>query len=146
MESSVAIAIGAISEVVVWCSPDSGSGGVVTSIKVSSSLVAGSVSHVADSSSVSSSVTISVVVVGVVTGEVVREGVVGGVAVIDGVVVGAAVGEVASVVTTVVVVVSEDVGLDLSRCTSGDLGGCLDLGTVGGDSKKCGGESFHCEF
>ena len=83
MESSVAIAIGAISEVVVWCSPDSGSGGVVTSIKVSSSLVAGSVSHVADSSSVSSSVTISVVVVRVVAGVVVRVGVVGGVAVID---------------------------------------------------------------
>ena len=36
--------------------------------------------------------------------------------------------------------------LDFSGGSSLDGGGGLDLGTVGGDGKKCGGERFHCEF
>ena len=141
-ESSVAVAVGAVSIGSVDSVVDTGSGGVSASIVVSVAVVAGSVSEVSDSSSISSSVTISVVVVGVVTGEVVGEGVVGGVAVIEAIVVVAV--EVVAISGSSIEAKSD--GLNFSGGTSGDLGGCFGLGTVGGESKKCSGERFHGEF
>ena len=141
VESSVSVSIRSVSVGSVGTVVDSESRGVSASIVVFVVVVAGSVSEVADSSSISSSVTISVVMVGVVRGEVVGAAVVGRVGTVGGTRVG---GDSVADVKLVIEWAALDCGGNLSGGTGLELGGGLDLGSVGGNAKKGSGESFHC--